>query len=51
MQDGTLKVLVKGADSMIASLLADPNDRFLRQTQVFLKGFASSGLRTLLLAP
>ena len=35
---------------MIASLLADPNDRFLTQTQVFLKGFASSGLRTLLLA-
>ena len=35
---------------MIASLLEDPDDQYLAKTQGFLKDFASSGLRTLLLA-
>jgi len=49
MPDGKIKVLMKGADSIIIKRLADPNDPLIEVTNGFLQEFAVEGLRTLLL--
>lgn len=48
-EDGKIKVMCKGADSIITPRLK-PNQRILEQTMQYLDQYAKEGLRTLLLA-
>ena len=49
MPDDTIRVMCKGADSIIIPRLKDGQD-FLGKTNQYLEEFAKEGLRTLLLA-
>ena len=48
LPDGSIKVMWKGADSIIQERLSD--NTYLDQTKIYLERYASEGLRTLLLA-
>jgi len=48
--DGTVKLYVKGADSIIFHRLAGNQDELMASTDEYLKEFANEGLRTLVLA-
>lgn len=52
LPDGKIKVLCKGADSIIQERLANSkyNEEMMSDTEKFLDAYARSGLRTLLLA-
>jgi magnesium-transporting ATPase (P-type) len=48
--DGRIKVLCKGADSIIIPRLANTKDPLIETTMRYLNEYANTGLRTLLLS-
>ena len=49
-QDSTIRVMCKGADSIVLPLLKAGQDKIVARTQGFLDDFSKEGLRTLVLA-
>jgi magnesium-transporting ATPase (P-type) len=49
-KDSTIRVMCKGADSIVLPLLKAGQDQLIQQTQTFLDDFSKEGLRTLVLA-
>ena len=49
-EEGKIKVLMKGADSIIVARLKNQEDPLIAQTFKYLNSYASVGLRTLLIA-
>jgi len=50
LEDGTIKILTKGADSIIISWLQNPWDPLVELSMKYVNGYAETGLWTLLLA-
>jgi magnesium-transporting ATPase (P-type) len=48
--EGDIKILCKGADSIILERLRDGQDELINQTNQYLENYAKDGLRTLLLS-
>jgi magnesium-transporting ATPase (P-type) len=49
-QDSTIRVMCKGADSIVLPLLKGGQNALIQKTQDFLDDFSKEGLRTLVLA-
>ena len=49
-EDNKIKVMCKGADTMILARLNNANKQLVEQTQSYLEAFSKEGLRTLVLA-
>jgi len=47
-RNGVIKVLTKGADSILLTMLANNQIELKTKTESFLKAFAQDGLRTLI---